>query len=124
MFRPEPFEREFSHTVNQVHKVYFVAFADSADPSSEFIRRFEDLKTPVKPLSAGEWRQMFVYDRATGERGAAFYIEKITMHGRYSAEVEATLHPGGGLSASGRVYRVAQKNGKWAVSRDKLKWIS
>ena len=124
MFRPEPFEREVSHAVNQIHKVYFVAFADSADPSPEFIKRFDDLKLPVKPLSTGEWRRMFIYDKATGERGAAFYIEKITMHGRRTAEVKAALHPGGGLSASGLVYRVVQKNGKWVVIGERLKWIS
>ena len=124
MFRPESFERADSHTLNQVNKVYFVAFADSTDPSPEFIKRFAGLKTPVKPLSAGEWRQMFIYDKATGERGAAFYIQKITMHGRRSAEVEVALHPGGGLSASGLVYRVVQKNGKWVVIGERLKWLS
>ena len=124
MFRPEPFDKEVSHSINQVHKVYFIAFADSVDPSAEFLKRFDDIKTPVKPLSAGDRRQMFIYDKAAGERGAAFYIQKITMHGRGNAEVEASLHPGGGLSASGLIYRVAQKNGKWIVIGEKLKWIS
>jgi len=124
MCQPEPVEEDVSHNVNQIHKVYFFAFGDSADPTPEFMSRFSDFKVPVKPLSAGVWREMFVYDRVSGERGAAFYIEKVTMLGRDKAEVEAVLHPGGGLSASGPVYRISRRSGKWIVTGEKLKWIS
>ena len=79
MCRPEPVEKAESHNVNLVHKVYFLAEGDSQDPSPELLKRLGDLKTPVKPISAGEWKDFFVYDKATGERGAAFYVRSISM---------------------------------------------
>jgi hypothetical protein len=119
MCQPEPVEKEVSHNVNLVHKVYFLAVRDSQDPSPELLKRLADLKAHVKPISAGEWRGFFIYDKMTGERGAAFYIRSISMRSRDDAEVEA-----GGLNASGPVYRVRLKSGKWRVVGESLKWIS
>ena len=101
-----------------------MSFSNATDPSPEFLRRFSDLQIPVKPISAGEWRGTLIYDKMSGEGGAAFYIEKISMLSRDEAEVEAVIHPGGGLSASGLVYRVCRTSGKWTVTGEKLKWIS
>ena len=124
MCQPEPVEKDVSHNVNLVHKVYFLGVGDSQDPSSELLKRLGDLKEPVKPISAGEWKDSFVYDKATGERGAAFYVRSISMRSHNDAEVEAVIHPGGGLSASGPIYRVTRKNRKWMVVGQRLKWIS
>ncbi len=124
MCQPEPFEKEVSHNVNLVHKVYFLAVGDFQDPSPDLLKRLADLKSPVKPISAGEWKDYFIYDKATGERGAAFYVRSISMRSRDDCEVEAVIHPGGGLSASGPVYRVARRNGKWTVVGERLKWVS
>src|SRR5690242_1481646 len=53
MFAPEKDSNEVSHYLNAVHKVYFVAVGQKkeTDPSPNFIRRFSDVKTPVKPIS-------------------------------------------------------------------------
>ena len=124
MCQPEPVEKEVSHDVNLVHKVYFLAVGDSQDPNPELLKHLADLKSPVKPISAGEWKDFFIYDKATGERGAAFYVRSISMLSNDDCEVEAVLHPGGGLSASGPIYRVKRKSGRWVVISERLKWIS
>src|SRR5690348_5545510 len=56
MCQPEPVEEDVSHNVNLVHKVYFLALGDSQDPSPELLKRLDDLKSPVKPITAGVWR--------------------------------------------------------------------
>jgi len=124
MCQPEPVEKDIGHNVNGVHEVYFLSFSDSTDPNPEFMRRFSDFKTPVKPISAGVWRGILIYDKVSGESGAAFYIEKISMLGQDAAEVEAIIHPEGGLSASRLVYRVSRKSGKWTVTSENIKSIS
>ena len=123
MCQPEPDEKDVSSNVNR-DEVSFLSFSNATDPSPEFLRRFSDLQIPVKPISAGEWRGTLIYDKMSGEGGAAFYIEKISMLSRDEAEVEAVVHPGGGLSASGLIYHVSRKGGKWTVTSEKLKWIS
>ena len=124
MCQPEPVEKEVSHNVNLVHKVYFLGLGDSQDPSPELLKRLANMKSPVKPISAGEWKDFFIYDKTTGERGAAFYVHSISMRSQDDAEVEAVIHPGGGLSASGPVYRVARRNARLVVISQRLKWIS
>jgi hypothetical protein len=79
MCQPEPVEKDVSHSVHREHEVYFLSFGDSTDPNPEFMRRFSDFKIPVKPISAGVWRGMLIYDKVSGEGGAAFCVEKITM---------------------------------------------
>src|SRR5262245_21983045 len=77
--QPEPVEKEVSHNVNLVHKVYFLALGNGRDPSPGLLKRLADLKAPVKPMSAGVWREMFIFDKATGERGAAFAVRGVWM---------------------------------------------
>ncbi len=124
MCQPEPVEMEVNPGVHRAHEVFFISFGDSTDPNPAFMRRFSDFKTPVKPISAGVWRGTLIYDKVSGEGGAAFCVEKISMLGQDEAEVEAVIHPGGGLSASGLVYRVCRTGGKWTVTGEKLKWFS
>lgn len=124
MCQPKPVEEDVSHDVNRVHKVYFIGLGGSIDPSLEFLGGLSDLAAPVKPISAGEWRNFFIYDRISGQRGAAFYVMSITMISKDEADVEGMIHPGGGLSASGPVYRVIRKEGRWVIAGARLKWVS
>jgi hypothetical protein len=124
MCQPEPVEKDVSPSAHQAHEVYFLSFGDSTDPNPEFLRRFSDFKIPVKPISAGVWRGRLIYDKVSGEGGAAFYVKDILMLSQDEAEVVAVIHPEGGLSASGLVYRVYRKSGKWTVISENIKWIS
>jgi len=124
MWQPEPVEKGVSHSVQQVHEVYFLSFGDSTDPNPKFMSRFSDFKIPVKPISAGVWRGRLIYDKVSGEGGAAFYVKDIFMLSQDEAEVVAVIHPEGGLSVSGLVYRVFRKSGKWTVISENIKWIS
>jgi hypothetical protein len=125
MSRAEPEEREVSHELNRVHKAFFLAIGKSeSDPPQELIKRLSDLPVPVKPISEGKWKGFFIFDKTTDERGAALYVYSITMLNKDEADIEAKIHPGGGLSASGWIYRVKRQSGKWIVIGQKLKWIA
>ena len=49
---------------------------------------------------------------------------RTTMLSKDEADVEAEIRPGGGKSASGSIYRVTRKGGRWVVTGKKLKRIS
>jgi hypothetical protein len=124
MCQPEPVEKDLSRPVNQDHKVYFLSINFWYNPSAELLKRLNNLGAPVKPITAGEWRGDFIYDRMTGERGAAFYIERITVLSDDEADVDAVIRPGGPKSARGWFYRLHRKDGRWVVARETWKWMS
>jgi len=112
----EPLEKDY--------KVYFLGVGYSHDPTPEFLKRLSELNAPVKPISVGKWGRFYIYDRLTRERGIAIYIRRITMISGDEAEVEARIDSGGRLSASGPIYSVTRKNGRWVVTGTRIGWIS
>ena len=125
---PEPKKMEDSHSLNEIHGVYFIAFWGSdgeyGDPNPRLLERFRGFPVPVKSLSAATLKDLKAFDKPTGERGAIFYFEKITYSGPHNAEVTLALAPGGGLSGSTFAYRVVRLNGRWKVTGKKLKAIA
>ncbi len=124
MSQPGSTAKDISRPVNRDHKVYFLSISQWYDPRADFLKRLNNLGAPVKPISAGEWRGQFIYDRVTGEKGAAFYIERITMRSDEEADVDVVIHPGGPRSSCGWFYRLNRKDGRWVVARETWKWIS
>lgn len=122
--QPAPVVDEDSHGVNLAHKVFFLAVEDSRDPSPELLQRLKDFSVSVKPMSASVRKDFYIYDRVTGERGAAFYIHSIQPVSWNKADVQADTNPGGALRGSGFIYRVVYRDGKWSVTSQKLKWVS
>jgi hypothetical protein len=120
--QPAPVNDPDSHGVNLAHHVYFLQL-DSQDPDTSFLSRLGDLKVPVEPLSASVLTNFYRYDRQTGQRGAAFYIQNIRLLSG-TAEADADMQPGGALRGSGFTYRLIRKGGKWVVVGEKLRWIS
>jgi hypothetical protein len=112
-----------SHSVNLAHKVYFLQL-DSRDADPSFLARLQDLNVPVEPVSASVHTNLYWYDKKTGQRGAAFFIQNVRLLGRSKAEAEADIGPGGALRGSGFTYRLAKIAGKWVVVGEKLRWIS
>ena len=104
--------------------VFCLAFEKDADPPAAFLARFRDLKIPVRP-SSGCTRSASkgVVDRATGARGLAFRIDSVLLKGADHAEVEGGYYEAG-LSASGNLYTLARKDGRWGVTKDQMRWIS
>jgi hypothetical protein len=124
MCQPSPVEKDLSRPVTRDHKVYFLSTSVWTDPPPAFLKRLNNLDAPVRPIAAGEWSGEFIYDRETRERGAAFYIEYITMVSDEEANVDAVIQPGGRRSSCGWFYRLHRKDGKWVVARETWKWIS
>ena len=124
MCQPGPVEKDVSRPVTRDHKVYFLSTSAWSDPPPRFLKRLSNLGVPVKPIAAAQWSGDFVYDRATGARGAAFSIGRITLLSDEEADVEAVVQPGGRRSSAGWFYRLHRHDGKWAVTRETWKWVS
>ena len=102
----------------------FFAYGPDIDPTQEFLRRFVDFERPPKPMSASVIRDVFVYDKTTGERGSRFVIESVKITGTDEAEVDASSETGGGFGGSGYTYSIARKDGKWTVTGKRARWVA
>jgi hypothetical protein len=121
--QPAPVNDADSHSVNLVHKVYFLQL-DSRDASPSFLTRLKDLNVPVEPLSASVHTNSYWYHKKTGQRGAAFFIHNVQLIGHSKAEAEADISSGGPLRGSGFSYHLPNRAGKWVVVSEKLRWVS
>jgi len=121
--RAAPVTDADSHSVNLVHKVYFLE-VDSGDPTPSFLSRLRDLNVPVEPLSASVLTNFYRYEKKTGQLGAAFSIQNVRLTGFNRAEADADTNPGGPLRGSGLTYHLAKRAGKWVVVGEKVRWIS
>ena len=124
--REAVFRHQFGHNASAIRKkakAYYLALGsvlNKRDPSSEFMQRFKGHKPSVERASLVEER----YGRITGIRGGLiFYIEEIRWINENEVEVSGGYYEGT-LSSSGNKYQVVRKNGKWAVKKDTMKWIS
>lgn len=125
MCEPGPVDQDLSsHHVGKDHKVYFLSVSPWHDPRADFMKRLGNLSAPVRPISAVEWKGQFMHDRATGERGAAFYIQSVIMLSNDEADVEAVMNLGGPKGSYGWFYRLARKDGRWTVVQERWKWVS
>ena len=124
MCQPGPVEKDLSRPVTRDHKVYFLSTSVWSDLPPSFLKRLDNLGAPVKPIAAAQWSGDFVYDRATGERGAAFSIGRITLRSNDEADVDAVVQPGGRRNSCGWFYRLYRKDGRWMVTQETWKWMS
>lgn len=82
------------------------------NPTGAFLDRFRDHEPPVR---AG-WQFSF-------RGGVQYHIGVIERMGEDAAAVSGGYYEGN-LSASGNIYYVVRKDGKWVVERDERHWIS
>jgi hypothetical protein len=97
------------------------------DPPAELLQRFADRPVPVRAVSqcriGGEAEGSQVYDNATGRSGLILSISRVdcTLFGRCSVRGG---HYRANLGASGNVYTLRKRGGRWEVSQDRMLWIS
>ncbi len=125
--RDKPFDRDEAYDIieavfryqyetnvanpNQNLSTFFLeVFHTDAPP--EIIDRFDGMKPPVRKRSAFE-----------KGKGIIFRIESIERTGADSAEVNGGYYQSG-LSASGDVFTVVRKDGRWVVEDFKRLFIS
>ncbi len=88
------------------------------------MKRFADHKPPVRKASDSKRGPgLEVIDRKTGEKGVILRVESIKWISAIEVEVQGGYSQSG-LSASGNIYTVKKKNGKWSVAHDKKTWVS
>lgn len=121
--KPAQSSKENGLDSNRLPQVYFLGVG-TVDASPELLQRLNGLPAPAKPASAGRWNNGFIYDRSTGALGFSLRIRRITKITEGECEVEVEKRSGGGLDASGTVYRVIRKEGRWIVTGKNLKWES
>lgn len=104
----------------------FGGMADEpSDPKGWFLRRFRGHTPRIKRYSEHEVRDLSdgVQDAQTGKPGLVFIVGGIRWIGPNEVEVEGGYYEGG-LSASGNIYRLERRSGRWVVVNEFMTWIS
>lgn len=105
--------------------VFYISI-DDKDPSDAFLERFKNFPRAVKRASESEIDKQHrnaVVDKVTHRPGIVFRVEKIRWHGANSVEVEGGYFCDG-LCASGEIFKLRRKQGKWIVTGSGMRWIS
>ncbi len=126
--REAVFRWQFDHNASEQQKhtqVYFLEVGDNGgDPSDEFMKRFADIKPPVRKVSASTSDiKKGVTDKSTGEKGLIFRVTSILWKSDSEVQVGGGYHEAG-LSASGNIYTVKKVKGKWKVTGDRMQWVA
>lgn len=88
------------------------------------LNRFKGCSPPVKPESECDYDTLEqVADRKTGKTGAVFYTGTIWWLSWDTVQVEAGYYEGS-VSASGNIYTLKRKNGRWVVVNERMLFIS
>jgi hypothetical protein len=116
-------------------KVYFLSigigakgrdiFDASHDPSADFMKRFDDLKAPIRKASASTFGSPdgWVVEKRSGKRGVLFQIRSVKWISETEVEVEGGF-AAGMLYARGYTYTVKKEKGKWSVKTSNSTWMS
>ena len=120
------FRYQFDHNASgkQRDVDYFFLTLAEGDPPQEFLERFATEKPPVLPksLSIYSYREGHQHWELGG-RGLSLRISSIKWLDANTAEVKGGYLEGA-VSASGNVYRVERRDGKWSVTNDDTIWIA
>lgn len=100
---------------------------DHRDPSDAFMKRFFDVKLPIKKLSAiakpNGRSQRWIYDRSSGKPGVALWVGKITWTSDMRVIVDGGYYCGSLCAGRGDFY-LTFKDGRWVVDKFDLKIVS
>jgi hypothetical protein len=119
------FRHQFRHNAasRQRRDFYFLSL-EKRDPPAELLAKFAKNKPRVVPQSlAGRTPKSGVTHKELGGRGLEFYVSSVKWLDANTAEVYGGYYSGN-MSASGNVYRVKRRHGRWVVTDNVMKWIS
>jgi hypothetical protein len=106
---------------------YFIHIGDElkmADPDDGFMKRFADVKPPVKRYSECESSmERGVVEKSTGVKGLSFGVGKLKWISDTEVEISGGYYEAG-LSSAGYTYRLKKTSGKWAVEKETMTFIS
>jgi len=130
------FRYQFSHNASgeQSHvSTYCIGFqndqkhaAEESDSPAELITRLADIIPVVKPLSECRITPQGrdgVKDRISGKEALIFTLEQPVCATESTCKIEGGYYEAN-ESSSGDTYYLEKHNGKWAVVKDVMRWIS
>ena len=98
----------------------FFLSIDGNDPSDIFMARFAASGTRVKKYSESYFKKDpspgWLRDRSTDEKAIVLSVRPVTWISDDHAELRGDMYCGG-LCADAGIYRLAKKNGRWAVEQ-------
>jgi hypothetical protein len=99
---------------------------DGVDPGDAFLARFRRAKAPVKKYSAAYIDNSFpaVRDKSTGAAGYELYVTSMAWISPTKAEVLGGMYCSAICADDGIYYLSKEKNGRWVVTRYKMKNVS
>lgn len=100
-----------------------VTFGFDRDPSRGFLGRFAGAKQRVRGVSRCTAEADGVRDRRTLDDGIILQVGRVAWVSRNVVEVDGGYFEHG-TSASGNVYTVVRRHGRWVVVNDRVIWIS
>jgi hypothetical protein len=124
--REAVFRYQFKHNASgaQQNVDYYFLDLGPEGPIPEFMARFEAHSPEVLPVSeATASPAKGVSHKDDGGHGLIFKVGEIQWIDKNTVDVEGGYYEAG-LSASGNIYRVERKSGKWIVTKDTMHWIS
>jgi hypothetical protein len=129
--REATFRYEFLHNASSLQQeagVFFLSIGirkgQEGDPGDALIRRFVGHKPIVQKASrAKAGIGGLIQDKETGELGIIFYARKIKWIDDTHVEVEGGCYEGPAI-ASSNTYYLEKRGGYWAVTKEKMSWVS
>jgi hypothetical protein len=98
----------------------FFLSIDGNDPSDSFMARFAPSSARVKKYSESYFRKDpspgWLRDRSTDEKAIGLSVRSVTWISNDQVELRGGMYCGG-LCADAGIYRLAKKNGRWAVEQ-------
>jgi hypothetical protein len=108
-------------------EIFFLMFDRDTDPSAPFLARFADLKLRIRKRSdahgvkSTDDDHQFWFDRSTGQPGSLVGATELRWIDQSQVEVEGVSYTGK-LNASGFLYVIENKDGKWVVVKKEGAW--
>jgi hypothetical protein len=122
------YEAIFRYRIEQIGRrgVFFLSIKGS-DPNDAFMARFSESPTTTIRKNSDAYASKpfspWILDKSTNAHGVRLFVGEVTWISPVLAEVKGGSQCGS-LCADGGIYRVASKNGRWAVIHYKIQIVS
>lgn len=113
------FRYQLTHCrLNATPRIYFLALGFNTDPTDNFMRKFAGSEQTVKMFSKSDYKDGYVIDKETGERGVRLSVTEVKLLANGDAEVKGACFSAFG-TIDDQIYSVVKENKEWVVKKAK-----